>query len=153
MRPFTTSPFIPGEGGDVPAGASFPVSPAQVASQTLAEMGKNGCIYGRKGFYATGMSSVLSYFSLNSKYVCLKPFTSLTILQEDMGPWKSMCLLKCEVPQTATHQIIAEGKMLDCYFSLLRLLWFSFQLWLFPLAIWMSVLFLRMFGCLLKSHV
>lgn len=126
MRPFATSPFIPGKGGDVPAGVSFPVSPAQVASQTLAGMEKNGCIYGRKGFYASGVSSVLSYFSLNSKYLCLKPFTSLTVLWADMGPRKSMCLLKCEVPQTARHQIIAEGEMFDSYFSLLRLLWFGF---------------------------
>lgn len=75
-----------------------------------------------EGVYASGVSSVLSYFSLNSKCISLKPFTSLTILQEGLGPWRSMCLLKCEVPQTARHQIIAEGEMLDSYFSLLTLL-------------------------------
>lgn len=127
-RPFAISPFIPGEGGDVPAGASVPVSPAQVASQTLAGMEKNGCIYGRKGFYASGVSSILSYSSLNSKYLCLKPFTLLSVgLQPDVGPWRTMCLPKCEVLQTARHQIISEGEMFDCYFSLLRLLWFGFN--------------------------
>jgi len=100
-RPFATSPFIPGEGGDVPAGASVPVSPAQVASQTLAGMEKSGCIYGRKGFYASGVSFVLSYSSPNSKHLSLKPFMLLTAgLQPDVGPWRSTCLLKCEVPQT-----------------------------------------------------
>lgn len=36
-----------------------------------------------------------------------------------------MCLLKCEVPQTARHQIIAEGELFDSYVSLLTLLTLS----------------------------
>lgn len=150
MRPFATSPFVPGKGGDVPAGASVPVSPAQVASQTLAGMEKNGCIYGRKGFYASGASSVLSYSSLNSKYLCLKPFMLLTRrLQPDGGLCRSTCLPKCEVPQTARYQIISEGETLDCYFSLLRLLWFGFNCGSFHLDVRFVPLHVR----LLKSHV
>lgn len=61
-RPFANSSFIPGEGGDVPVGSSVPVSPAQVASQSLAGMEKNGCIYERKGFYVNGVSSILLLF-------------------------------------------------------------------------------------------
>lgn len=49
----------PRRGGDVPAFASFPLSPAKVASQPFAGDGKDGCSYGRKGFYASGVSSVL----------------------------------------------------------------------------------------------
>lgn len=49
------------------------------------------------------------------------------VLHPDVGPWRSTCLLKCEVSQTARHQIISEWEMFDCYFSLLRLLWFGFN--------------------------
>lgn len=75
VRPFATSPFILGKGINVPVSASVPVSPAQVVSQAFAGMKRNGCICERKGFYASGVSSVLSYLSLNSKYLCVKTFT------------------------------------------------------------------------------
>lgn len=116
----------PRRGGWCSSGCFLPSFPSPSCITDPCRDGKERLHLWEEGVLCKWVSSVLSYFSLNSKYVCLKPFTSLTILQADMGPWKSMCLLKCEVPQAARHQIIAEGEMFDCYFSLLRLLWFGF---------------------------
>lgn len=107
--------------------------PSQFPQPRLRHRPLQGCkrtvaFMGGRGFYASGVSAVLSYSSLNSKYLCLKPLVRLAVgLQPDVGPWRSTCPLKYEVPEPARHQIIPEGEMFGCYFSLLRLLWFGFN--------------------------